>query len=142
MVAVVYLEFANLFVRDDIFIEAEKYIDLVIEYCSKVRGYNMKYLPECMRLYAASDIKEDEIDQVYENVAQFQDDPNISSQWYFLSRAYEKAKNSSKSVQCRELSIKSLKKLSAYNSVKQHCDSMLKNHWLHREILGSVSTAE
>ena len=30
MVATVYLEFANLFIRDDNFIEAEKYIDLVI----------------------------------------------------------------------------------------------------------------
>tara|TARA_B100000809_G_C14894736_1_gene443982 strand:- start:107 stop:763 length:657 start_codon:yes stop_codon:yes gene_type:complete len=135
MVAAVYLEFTNLFVRDDIFIEVEKYIDLVIEYCSKVRGYNMQYLPECMRLYAASDIKEDEIDQVYANIVQFQDDPNISSQWYFLSRAYEKAKNSLKSVQCRELSKKSLKTLSGYNSVKGHSDSMLKNHWLHRKIL-------
>ena len=135
MVATVYLEFANLFIRDDNFIEAEKYIDLVIEYCSNVRGYNMGYLPECMRLYAASDITLDEIDQIYENVAQFQDDPNIYSQWYFLSRAYEKVKNTSRSAQCRALSIKSLKKLSGYNAVKGHCDSMLKNHWLHRKIL-------
>ena len=135
MVATVYLEFANLFIKDDNFIEAEKYIDLVIEYCSNVQGYDMGYLPECMRLYAASDITLDEIDQVYKNVAPFQDDPNIYSQWYFLSRAYEKVKSTSKSAQCRELSIESLKKLSEYNAVKGHCDSMLENHWFHRKIL-------
>jgi hypothetical protein len=135
MVATVYLEFANLFIRDDNFIEAEKYIDLVIEYCSNVRGYDMGYLPECMHIYVTSDIRENEINQVFENVVQFQDSPNIYSQWYFLSRAYEKVKNTSRSAQCRELSIKSLKKLSSYNAVKGHCDSMLQNHWLHRKIL-------
>jgi len=135
MVATVYLEFANLFIRDDNFIEAEKYIDLVIEYCSKIRGYNMQYLPECVRLYVSCDIKEDAIHQVYENVVQFQDDPNMYSQLYFLSRAYERVKNHSKSAQCRELSIKSLRTLSGYNAVTEHCDSMLKNHWLHKKIL-------
>ena len=135
MVANVYLEFANLFVQDDNFIEAEKYINLVIEYCSNVRGYNMQYLPECMRLNATSDIKEDEINQIYDNVVQFQDDPNIYSQWYFLALAYEKTNNSEKASNSREIAQISLKKLSECNSCHQHRESMLSNIPLHRKIL-------
>jgi len=130
-----YSEYAKLYIQQDEMDKARKYIDLLMEYGSKIRDLDLHYLPESMAVYASADTSEHDISSLEKKLSENRDDPANYRQWYYLASAYAMQGKSEKASQCRKISQNSLKKLSECNSNSLDAENMLQNVFLHKKIL-------
>jgi len=131
-----YLTFSLMYIRMDDYKKATSYSNLASEQGKKLRGVDISYLTECMSMWTNPQINESDISSVEEKITEFNTAPAYYAHWYYLSQAYLKFENKSKSDECISISRILLKESAACNSDRTHEKSMLNNIWLHREILG------
>ena len=99
----------------------------------RIKGFDMFIL--LAKIIEASFEKDKNIDELYDQIKEYDSDSTTYKHWYFLSEAYMNAGRKEESDKWLEISRKLLRKTALKNSNKAHQESMLNNIPLHQKIL-------
>ena len=127
------IELAIAYICDGNHKNARRTFEKVFKLGRRIKGFDMFIL--LAKIIEASFEKDKNIDELYNQIKEYDSDSSTYKHWYFLSEAYMNAGRKEESDKCLEISRKLLRESALKNSNEVHQQSMLNNIPLHQKIL-------